>query len=158
MSTCLPFLGEQQPLCTSVCYCEMCSGRFSARGPSEPLPLPSCSSGLCACSSVLSVCARSEEWAAVVSHGEGIGGTPPGPGELHRREVCFLSEPHRLLRPLHRRGVLQSPGQRQGGGGTWIYFFYSALCTYLIYSYMRICTWFNIWDHFETQYDSCSYF
>lgn len=42
----------------------------------------------------------------------------PGSGELHRRKVCPLSESHRLLQPIHRRGVLQSARQWQGGGGT----------------------------------------
>lgn len=55
--------------------------------------------------------------ASVDSHVEDLGAAF-GSGELHRREVCALPESHWLLRPLHRRGVLQSAWQWRGGGGT----------------------------------------
>lgn len=52
------------------------------------------------------------------NHVEKLGAALPGSGELHWRKVSSLSESYRLLRPIHRRGLLQSTRQWQGGGGT----------------------------------------
>lgn len=93
-----------------------------------------------------SLCCVSFE-ASVDSHVEDLGSVLiPGSGELHRREVRPLSESHRLLRPVHRRGLLQSAWQRRGGGGTlerghpiWVLCFYTTLCIWCFLCRSLIC-------------------
>lgn len=73
--------------------------------PALIAPLPPDTHTISGTGSVESACSHVQDLGASAASGS---------GELHRRGVCALPESHRLLQPLHRRGVLQSARQRPG--------------------------------------------